>query len=173
MLRSGEKMYAYPFQGYWKDVGTAVSLWESNMDLLNSKDNILTQNSDWKIFSRNPVVPPHYISPNAKIINSIISEGCTLEGEIYSSVIFDGVKVEEGATVYNSIIMPCTKIGKGSTIKNAIIDENVKIGRKVSVGSTSKKDDNETNIITVIGNHTFLDDGIVTLGNNLEGIEVV
>ncbi len=124
MITAGERLFAYPFHGYWKDVGTIDSLWEASMDLLDSEDNILTKDPEWKIYAKSPVMPPHYISSSAKVSNSIISEGCDIQGEVDSSIIFYGVNVEEEAVVKNSIIMSGAQIKKGVTIDYAIVTEN-------------------------------------------------
>lgn len=166
MLKAGERMFAYTFNSYWKDVGTVESLWEANMDLLNSKGNIISQDTDWKIYARSPVKPPHYISANSKIVHSIISEGCNIDGDINFSVIFNGVNIEGGAIIRNSIIMPGAHIMKGSTIYNAIIDENVEIGENAIVGNPMRYQLNHTQIITVVGNNIKIGDGVVIEGSN-------
>lgn len=166
MLSAGEKMYAYPFDGYWKDVGTADSLWKANMDLLNMKDNILSLDTEWKIYARNLVMPPHYISTNCRVVNSIISEGCIIEGEIDTSIIFNGVQIEAGAVIRNSIIMPRTYIKKGSKINNAIIAENVVIGKESMIGSLLENQNSQNKVVTVIGNNAVIDDGVTIEGNN-------
>ena len=105
MLEKGERMAAYRFEGYWKDVGTIDSLWESNMDLLNPAGLDLSR-EDWKIYSRNPVMPPHYIAKGAKVQNSLVAEGCNVYGDLEFSVLFHGVYVAPTATVTDSIVMP-------------------------------------------------------------------
>ena len=110
MLKNQEKMVAYPFEGYWKDVGTIDSLWESNLDLLNPKVDLDLSDETWKIYSRNPISPPHYISPTATVQNSLISEGGQIEGNIDFSILFAGVTIEEGAVIRDSIIMPGTTV---------------------------------------------------------------
>jgi glucose-1-phosphate adenylyltransferase len=142
------------------------------MDLLKTAENVFAANPDWKIYSRNPVLPPHYAGSNSKIINSIISEGCVIEGEIESSVIFDGVKTETGTAIRNSIIMHCSSIGKGSVITNAIIAENVKVGRQVTVGSPGEITKEKSHVITVIGNNAILEDGAVINKNTGEAAGV-
>jgi glucose-1-phosphate adenylyltransferase len=172
MLQAGEKLYAYPFQGYWRDVGTAESLWKANMDLLFTKDNILTSDSEWKIYAKNPVMPPHYISTKSKVTNSIISEGCMIEGDVENSVIFDGVKIEENVSVHHSVIMPGTLIKKGSEINYSIIAENAVIGMNSKIGILQDGQSYEADEITVIGNKTILKDGTVIGGSSMEGTEV-
>ena len=99
MLAAGERMFAYPFEGYWKDVGTIDSLWEANMDLLDP--NVTLDLKD--IYSRNPMMPPHYVSPDANIQNSLVADGCNVEGNLEFSILFSGVTVGKGATINSSI----------------------------------------------------------------------
>ncbi len=134
MLEEGNRMFAYQFEGYWKDVGTIDSLWEANMDLLNPKVELDLSDPAWRIYSKNPIKPPHYISGGAVVQNSLISEGCEVYGDVDFSVLFPGVTVEEGATVRDSIIMPGTVIKRGATVQYAIVSENAVIGEGASVG---------------------------------------
>lgn len=135
MLEAGERMFAYRFQGYWKDVGTIESLWESNMDLLDPKVPLDLSDTEWKIYSRNPGLPPHYIAGTAKVENSMISEGGNIYGQVDFSVLFAGVTVEEGALVRDSIIMPGTIIKKGARVQYAIVAENCVIGEHAVIGA--------------------------------------
>lgn len=134
MLDAGERMFAFPFKGYWKDVGTIDSLWEANLDIINPNVDLDLSDPSWKIYSRNPVSPPHYIGKNAKVENSSVSEGCEIEGNVDYSVIFSNVTIEEGADVRYSVIMPGTVIKKGAKVyysivaENAVVEENAKIG---------------------------------------------
>ena len=104
MLADGNKMLAYRFDGYWKDVGTIQSLWEANMNLLSDNPGYLLDDENWRIFSRNPAMPPHYISPESRVKNCYITEGCEIMGDVQNSVIFEGVTIEEGAVVRDSVI---------------------------------------------------------------------
>lgn len=155
MLESGEKMYAYKFDGYWKDVGTISSLWEANMDLLGSKPVFDINDENWRIYSRNTAKPPQYIGEDAVTENSLISEGCEIYGTVINSVISPGVLIEKGAVVKDSVIMGDSTVKAGSSILYSIIDENAVIGKDCSVGSDSEK----TRKITVIGAGTVLPDG--------------
>lgn len=155
MLESGEKMYAYKFDGYWKDVGTISSLWEANMDLLSSKPVFDINDESWRIYSRNTAKPPQYIGEDAVTENSLISEGCEIYGTVINSVISPGVLIEKGAVVKDSVIMGDSTVKSGSSILYSIIDENAVIGKDCSVGSDSEK----TRKITVIGAGTVLPDG--------------
>ena len=151
MLENGEHLYAYPFKGYWKDVGTIDSLWESNMDLLNPECEINLYDTNWKIYSRSPVEPPHFIGKNAKIVNSIIAEGCCIEGEVYNSVLFHGVQVAAGAIVRDSIIMPDAAILEKAKLQKCLIAEDVQIGEEAIVGFRADEINKQRFGITVIG----------------------
>ncbi len=133
LLANGEKVYAYAFQGYWKDVGTIASLWEANMDLLDGNGINLSQRS-FRILSRNIARAPQYVGDRAKISNSLISEGCEINGEVEHSVLSGGVIVEEGAVVRNSVIMEDVRICSGATVDYAIIDSESVILPGVKVG---------------------------------------
>jgi glucose-1-phosphate adenylyltransferase len=135
MLNAGERMFAYRFEGYWKDVGTVDSLWESNMDLLNPNIQLDLNEESWKIYSRNPVMPPHYISSGAKVQNSLVAEGCNVYGEIDFAVLFAGVYIAPGAVVKDSIIMPNTRIEENAIVQYAIVSENAVIGKGATVGA--------------------------------------
>lgn len=136
MLANGERLFTYAFSGYWKDVGTIDSLWEANMDLLDPKTQLNLYDPSWKIYSRNPVMPPHYVSDKAKVENSMVTEGCVIEGDVDFSILFAGVTVEEGATVRYSIVMPGTVIKKGATVEYAIVAENAVIEEGASIGAS-------------------------------------
>lgn len=136
MHNNGERLFAYQFDGYWKDVGTIDSLWDANLDLLNPKVDLDLDDDGWKIYSRSPAAPPHYIGETAKVVSSMITEGCEINGAIDFSVLFANVTVEEGAEVKYSIVMPGTVIKKGARVQysivaeNAIIDENAIVGEE-------------------------------------------
>ncbi|MDZ4906917.1 glucose-1-phosphate adenylyltransferase, partial [Clostridium perfringens] len=120
MLRKGKKMMAYPFEGYWKDVGTIESLWEANMDLLKIDNELNLYDSEWKIYSQNQVRPAHYIGEEAKIINSLIVEGCIINGKIKNSILSQGVYVGKNTVIKDSVIMPNVEIGDNVLIEKAI-----------------------------------------------------
>ena len=134
MLGAGEKMIAYRFEGYWKDVGTVESLWDANLDLLNPKLDLKLDSEDWKIYSRTGWLPPQYISAKAQVENSLVSDGCYVGGKLDYSVLFENVTIEEGATVEYSLIMPGAVIKKGAHVQYAIVAENVKVGEGAVVG---------------------------------------
>ena len=135
MLGAGEKLVAYRFQGYWKDVGTIDSLWDANMDMLSVDSGIAVRDRDWPIYTRTPVRPPHYAGPNASFSHSIISDGCEIYGAVENSVLFHSVTVEEGAQVRYSILMPGAVVKAGAVIEYAIVAENAIVGANAKVGT--------------------------------------
>ena len=134
MLESGENMCAYAFDGYWKDVGTVQSLWEANMDILQEPPAFELNDSDWKIYSRNPVKPPHYIAKGAKVNNCCVTEGCNVYGDIKHSILFEGVTVEKGAVVEDSIVFPGAVIKENAVVKKAVVGEEAVIGKGAVIG---------------------------------------
>ena len=134
MHNAGERLFAFPFDGYWKDVGTIDSLWEANLDLLNPKVDLDLTDSTWKIYSKNRSSTPHYVSDTATVQNSMITEGCEVYGDVDFSVLFSDVTVEEGAVVRDSIIMPGTVIKKGAVVQYAIVAEDAVIESDAVVG---------------------------------------
>ncbi len=162
MLADGQKMVAYPFEGYWKDVGTIDSLWEANMDLLDPNVPLDLYDDSWKIYSRNPVMPPHFVASGAKVENSMITEGCHISGDIDFSILFAGVTVEEGAVVHDSIVMPGTVIKKGAVVEYAIVAENCVIGENAVVGMRPEDASNRDDWgVTVVGNGVTVGAGAV------------
>lgn len=152
MLDDGKKLTAYPFEGYWKDVGTIDSLWEANLDLLNPKIGLDLNDPEWRIYSRNSAAIPQYVGPSARLQNSIVTEGCSVEGVVDFSVLFANTVVEEGATVLDSIIMPGTVIKKGAVVQYAIVSENSVIEENASVGCRPEDmDDIEKWGVSVVG----------------------
>ena len=152
MLAENERMYAYAFDGYWKDVGTIDSLWEANMDLLDPKVPLSLYDPDWKIYARNPALPPHYIAPGAHVQNSMVTEGCVIEGAVDFSVVFAGVTIEEGAVVRDSIIMPGSVVRKGAVVDYTIVAEQTIIGENAVVGARPESmEDISSWGVTVIG----------------------
>ena len=144
LLNNGEKLCAYKFSGYWKDVGTVSSLWEANMDILSS-DSLLDLTSERKrIYSNNRPHPPQYIGEKANISNSMISEGCVIEGNVFGSVLSFGVTVEEGAEIHNSVLMDGVTVKSGARIYNSIIDCESLILCGASVGNKNASKDNIT-----------------------------
>ena len=160
MLSNGEKMVAYPFSGYWKDVGTVKSLWEANMDLIGEEPVLDLDDSTWRIYTRDPAKPPHYVGANAEVTTSLISEGCVVEGIVTRSVLFAGAQVEEGAEVIDSVIMPDAVIKAGAKVNKAIVGENTVVGEYSVVGGPLREgetvDNKLTGDITLAGNDMVL-----------------
>ncbi len=127
MLRDGEKMVAYPFKGYWKDVGTVDSLWEANMDLLDPEAGLVLHDAAWRIYSSNPQLPPQVITETGKVQGSMVNEGCVISGTVKGSVIFQNVKVECGAVVEDSVVMSGTNVGKDAHLKRVIVPPDVEV----------------------------------------------
>ncbi len=150
LLQEGKRLYAYQFEGYWKDVGTVESLWEANMDLLESDPQFNLHESSWRMYSVNPNQPPQYISSKATVSRSLINEGCLVDGNITHSILFYGVQVGEGSTVKDSVIMPNVKIGKNVVIDKAIIGENT----VVEDGAVIKAKAGEERDIVLIGENS-------------------
>ncbi len=135
MHSAGERMFAYLFDGYWKDVGTIDSLWEANLDLLNPKVDLDLSDPTWKIYSKTPVAPPQYVSSTADVQNSMISEGSKVFGEVDYSILFHNVTVEEGAKVRYSIVMPGATIKSGADVEYSIVAEDAVIESGAKIGS--------------------------------------
>lgn len=153
MLADQQKLYAYRFEGYWKDVGTIDSLWESNMDLLDPNVPFDVWDNSWKIYSRTHNVPPQYVGPQAVVENSMVSEGCVVDGYVDFSVLFQSVVIEEGATVRDSIVLPGSVIKKGANIQYAIIGENCVVEEGATVGQRPENMENMDDWgIAVLGN---------------------
>ncbi len=155
MLADGKMMFAYPFEGYWKDVGTIDSLWEANMDLLGENPNFNVHDKSWRIFSRNYAEPPQFIGNGGYAINSIITEGCVIEGMVKNSVLSNGVVVEEGAIVSDSVIMSGVTIKAGARVNYSIIDSNTVVGEKAVIGENKEV----AKGITVIGSDITIGGG--------------
>jgi len=139
MLNGGERMFAYPFEGYWKDVGTLQSLWEANMDLLGEKPQLDLSGNKWKISYRHYPDHPHFIGENGSVKNSVIAEGCEIEGTVVNSVLFSGVTVAKGAVIRDSVVMRNTHIDKGASVSYSIIDVGVYVGINAKIGEMKEK----------------------------------
>lgn len=164
MLAAKEPMFAFPFQGYWKDVGTIDSLWEANMDLLAKDPELKLNDPKWKIFAVNQTLPPQFVGPHADVQSSLLSDGCLVLGKVHHSVLFTGTSIEPGAEVVDSVLMPGVKIGKGAIIHKAIIGENtiVEAGAKIGVEAYPGEQvtiSNE-NGITVVEGHVTVPKGM-------------
>lgn len=155
MLANDERLFAYEFEGYWKDVGTLDSLWEANMDLLSPNVPLNLYDPNWKVYSRHNSMPPQYIGKNAHVENSMITEGSVVDGTVDFSIISSGVTIEEGASVKYSIVMPGTTIKKNAVVEYAIIGENCVVESDAMIGMNPESVPNRD------------DWGIAVLGHNI------
>lgn len=167
MLAAGESMYAYPFEGYWKDVGTIGSLWEANMDLLGKRPKLSLSDRGWRIFSRHYALPPQYIGESAKVEDSVITEGCEIYGTVRNSVLGAGVKVAYGAYVKNSVIMENTVIKEGATVNYSIIDSECEIGAGAKIGA----DKRSASEITVFGRGVRIEPGTEVPAGTMKSVD--
>ena len=160
MLRDDQRLFAYEFEGYWKDVDTLDSLWEANMDLLSPTLRLDLHDKSWRIYSRSNCVPPQYIGNNAKIENSMIAEGCDIDGSVDFSVLFAGVTVEEGAVVNYSIIMPGAVIKSGAVVEYAIVGSDSVIESGAHIGKSPESAEKTDNWgIAVVGHNVTVSSG--------------
>lgn len=139
LLNDNKTLAAYKFKGYWKDVGTIDSLWEANMDLLDSRNELNLNDASWRIYTEDTPTLPQYIGPNAKIDKAFITQGCVVEGEVKHSVLFTGCKVGEGAKIIDSVLMPGVEVAAGAVVQRALVADNIKIGPEAVVGSTDSE----------------------------------
>lgn len=140
MLADKKKLYAWTFDGYWKDVGTVESLWQANMDLLDDKElDLYNIKKDWKIYSEDTLGKPQLIGKDASVKNSLVTQGCVVNGEVEGSVLFNNVNVGEGAKVIDSVLMPGVLIEEGAVVKKAIIDEGVVVKAGTVVNDEAKE----------------------------------
>ena len=139
LLDDNKTLAAYKFKGYWKDVGTIDSLWETNMDLIDSRNELNLNDPTWKIYTEDTPALPQYIGPNAKINKAFITQGCVVEGEVNHSVLFTGCTVGEGAKVIDSVLMPGVEVAAGAVVQRALVADNVKIGQGAVVGSADSE----------------------------------
>ena len=160
MLNAGEKMVAYRFDGYWKDVGTLESLWDANMDMLSRGDLDLLEDS-WPIYARLPAEPPAFIGKSALVDHSVVTQGCEISGKVMNSVLSHGARVEEGAEVQYSVLMPGVTVKRGAVVRYAILGENCQVAAGASVGGSPESCDPDAWGITVLGPGTNIEPGEV------------
>ncbi|MBP2644508.1 MAG: glucose-phosphate adenylyltransferase, partial [Firmicutes bacterium] len=158
MLKSGKKLMAYAFNGYWKDVGTLESLWEANMDLLSDNPKLDLYDREWPIYSDNAQVAPQLIAATAKLNKSMVSLGCYVLGEVTSSVLFSGIYVGEGAVIKDSVVLPGAKICSGAIVERAIIGQSAVIGAGCKIGDSARSE------ITVVANQVIVTENTVISG---------
>ncbi|WP_026511552.1 glucose-1-phosphate adenylyltransferase [Butyrivibrio sp. LC3010] len=140
MIEQGKALYAYEFSGYWKDVGTIDSLWEANMDLLDSENELNLDDTSWKIYTEDTGITPAYIGETAKIDRAYINQGAAIKGEVKNSVIFPKVTIEPGAKVTDSVLMPGVTVFEGATVNRALVAENIRIGKNANVGNKKSEE---------------------------------
>ena len=138
-LNGVSALYAYKFEGYWKDVGTIDSLWEANMDLLDPNNPLDLNDPTWKIYTEDVTTLPHYIGPNADIKRAFITQGCVIDGSVKNSVLFTGAKVGEGAKIIDSVLMPGVTVESGAVVTRALVADGVKIGKGAKVGDSKSE----------------------------------
>ncbi|NLO35770.1 MAG: glucose-1-phosphate adenylyltransferase [Clostridiaceae bacterium] len=171
MLSADMRLIAYHFTGYWKDVGTIGSLWEANMDLLDRPEAINLRDRNWRIYSRNPVKPAHYIADSARVVNSAMTDGCNVSGQVEHSVLFNSVTVEKGAVVRDSILMPGVRVEAGARLNKCIVSFGTIIGKNVKAGADVEGECRYSNTrfcqdgITVFERGLKIRDGAVVPGN--------
>lgn len=139
-LNANKRLYAYKFEGYWKDVGTIDSLWEANMDLLNKNNELNLDDPNWKIYTEDIPTLPHYVGPTGKVEHCYINQGAVIRGHAVDSVLFNNVDIGEGAFVSQAVLMPNVKVGKGAKIYRAIVADGVKIDDGAVVGSPDSEE---------------------------------
>lgn len=164
MLRCGERMFAYPFDGYWKDVGTINNLWEANMDLLNPTISLNLSDPLWRIYCRHSMTTPQYVGSHAVLKNSMITEGCEVDAIVNNSILFSDVTAEEDAQVCYSVVMRNAKIGRGAKVRYAIVADNAVIEDGAVVGAPPEDYPDRDNWgIAVVGQGAVVRSGEVVL----------
>ena len=160
MLGDGQRMFAFPFKGYWKDVGTIESLWEANLDIINPNVDLDLSDKSWRIYSRNPMAPPHYIGKDAIVENSSVSEGCEIDGLVDYSVVSPNVTIEKDAEVKYSVIMPGATIKSGAKVYYSIIAEDAVIESGAQIGAIPEDLENPEDWgVAVIGSGATITSG--------------
>lgn len=168
MLHAGEKMVAYRFSGYWKDVGTLDSLWDANMDMLTPSSGLNLLDKSWPIYSRTPSCPPAFVGPDSDVANSAVAKGCIIDGEVKNSVLSVNVTVSRGAQVSYSVIMPGAVVEEGAVVQYSIIGENCHVGKNAQVGAPPESASNADDWgIAVLGPNTKLADGEIVAAKTM------
>ncbi len=170
MLKNGNPMFGYEFNGYWKDVGTVESLWKANMDLLD-EDSLHLADHDWPILSKSALQSPHFVAGHAKLYNSLITEGCYIDGKVTHSIVSDGVTIEAGAQVVDSVILSGAKICKGAKVCRSIIGENATVGCNASIGEESGLDKYKSKYcsggVSLVGSGVKISDGLSLIAESM------
>lgn len=139
LLADNRKLVAYKFKGYWKDVGTIDSLWEANMDLLDSNNDLDLSDPTWKIYTEDTTTLPQYLGPDADVKRAYITQGCVVDGKVKNSVLFTGAKVGKGAKIIDSVLMPGVEVEEGAVVTRALVANDIKIGKGAKVGSANSE----------------------------------
>ena len=170
MLKNGNPMFGYQFNGYWKDVGTVESLWKANMDLLD-EDSLHLADHDWPILSKSALQCPHFVAGHAKLVNSLITEGCYIDGIVKHSIVSDGVTIEAGAEVYDSVILSGAKICKGARVYRSIIGENSVVGANAVIGADDGLDSYKSKYcsggVSLVGTGVKVADGVKLIAESM------
>ena len=166
MLGAGEKMIAYRFEGYWKDVGTLESLWDANMDMLSRGDLDLLEDS-WPIYARLPAEPPAFIGKSALVEHSVVTQGCEVNGKVMNSVLSHGARIEEGAEVSYSVLMPGVSVKRGAVVRYAILGENCQVEAGATVGDSPENCDPDKWGVTVMGPGSAVAAGEIVAPNTM------
>ncbi len=167
MLSAGEKMIAYEFEGYWKDVGTISSLFEANMDLLGDNPKFDIYDSNWRIYSRNPLAPPHYLGKHGHISNSLVALGCEIDGTVENCTLSDNVIIKKGAIVRDSVLFSGCIIEENAVVLNSILDAEVCVGKNAEVGEEFGNDKERK--ITLVGGGVKINAGAkISAGEMIE-----
>ena len=166
MLGAGEKMVAYRFEGYWKDVGTLESLWDANMDMLSRGDLDLLEDS-WPIYARLPAEPPAFIGKSALVEHSVVTQGCEVNGKVMNSVLSHGARIEEGAEVSYSVLMPGVTVKRGAVVRYAILGENCQVEAGATVGDSPENCDPDKWGVTVMGPGSAVAAGEIVAPNTM------
>ncbi len=161
MIGDGRRLNAYEFKGYWKDVGTVQSLWEANMDIIADPPVLDLNDKEWRIYSKSPNLPAHYVGQKADVRGSVITEGCDIEGLVHHSVVFAGCSVAEDAEVYDSLLMPGAVVERGAKVYKAILGENAHVKEGAVIGDERKPEDGEYDVrltgdITLVASDTAI-----------------
>jgi glucose-1-phosphate adenylyltransferase len=147
MLALGDRVFAYRYEGYWRDVGTVQTYWEANMDLLRKDSALNLSDPRWSIYTRGEERPPSIVYPDAVVSNSLVADGCVIDGRVERSVLSPGVRVRAGAVVRDAIIFSDCEIGPGAIVERAILDKNVVVGARAHIGCLSSEIEDSPTLI--------------------------
>ena len=167
MLNAGERMLAYRFDGYWKDVGTLESLWNANMDMLNPESGLNLIDDSWPVYAQTFAAPAAFLGPWSEVSNAAFNRGDIIDGCVNNSVLSQNITIEEGAVVDHSVLFPGVKVEKDAVIRHAIIGEGCVIGRGAHIGEEPGAGENDESGITVLGPDCIIEEGRVIKANRM------